>query len=352
MSDIPENASLNQMLQWSIKHSDPEALAAAKSKNKKLEPIPPELLDAMFPDEAKKMKEAVATASDADAELDARELALDDLLFMVENIDAAADLPKINGVEPLLVLMEDPSTPPTLREGAGFVLSTACQHNAYTQAAVLNRRGLSRTAAVTSSALQDGSLGLARKCVAVLSALIEHPRGYATVVGIPRTEEEVEAEGVQVATKGDGTMQGTEGHLLDLIVQLLSVVPDGPRGKSLLHRSIVVAKKVLALAEEHPGGAAEKVFPFFAQADVAPPLLEVVASPDMDWSGSVSLVESIISLLILFKQHSIVPHPALLPAAESVRSGLSSLAQSGSLDPATFSDLYPLLTTLEQPPSA
>ncbi|KNC52877.1 uncharacterized protein AMSG_09034 [Thecamonas trahens ATCC 50062] len=223
--------SLNQLLQWSIANSSPEALAAAtasataaegtttttdtssSSAAPSLEPIDPKWLDAMFPDEAKKMKETLVVLANTEASLDERELALEDLLFMVENIDAASDLCRIDGVAPLLMLVRRTEAPPSLRIGAAWVLATASQNNPFTQEIILNHGGMATAVGLLddlASVLVGGSpspldddelpsplaldrsvapgepdldaIALAKKLLSLVSALIEHRDGLAALL--------------------------------------------------------------------------------------------------------------------------------------------------------------------------
>ncbi|ORX71939.1 ARM repeat-containing protein [Linderina pennispora] len=90
--------------------------------------IDPEILDAILGKPASvQMTECVDAAEDTTQSVDDREIALDNLEMLIENIDNAANLQPLALWPRLVKLLDDPE--PSVRTGVLWVMGTAVQHN-------------------------------------------------------------------------------------------------------------------------------------------------------------------------------------------------------------------------------
>jgi hypothetical protein len=144
------------LLNWALANSQPR-------ENIEQQP-PPQIdrkwMDILLTSETEKMKKALATFLDANTTLDDRKDALDEINEYCERIDSANDLPKINGLNPIIHATTDPSS--DIRWRAAFVLGTCAQNNPEFQnklfesggiAALLQLLGTNETPEVRSKAL-------------------------------------------------------------------------------------------------------------------------------------------------------------------------------------------------------
>eukprot|EP01139_Manchomonas_bermudensis_P005434 Amastigsp_a175099_193.p1 type:complete len:332 gc:universal Amastigsp_a175099_193:1016-21(-) len=164
--------TLNDLMHWSVKYSDAEILHEMREREREqpnFEPIDPKWVEALFPLDSDKMREALRALEDAETSLADRETALDLLLFLVDAIDNAVDLPKLNGLEVLERVVRS-SGVDSLRVGALWVLATSLQNNPETQAAFLARPSL---LALVLETLGDpgASREVRLKAVGIVSAL-------------------------------------------------------------------------------------------------------------------------------------------------------------------------------------
>lgn len=146
---LREGQSLEDLLHWSIVHSDPQALEEKARETSRPEAHTAEILDRQQqvaqlldavkqqPNEAALMAKAIARVTN-DSETDqARHTALAALRVLVEPIDNANDLHKMGGLAPVVALLAASS--PTLQAAAAYVLGTAASNNPPFQATLLEQ---------------------------------------------------------------------------------------------------------------------------------------------------------------------------------------------------------------------
>jgi len=140
---------MQQLLQWAITNSDQDRLHAdadaVRRGERELKPpqqtFDPELLKAISgKDDATRMKEAVVVIINPAETLENREIALDNLELLVEQIDNAMSIQNMNLWPSILSLLSSPE--PSLRKGAAWVCGTAVQNNIKAQQAFLDNDGL------------------------------------------------------------------------------------------------------------------------------------------------------------------------------------------------------------------
>jgi hypothetical protein len=144
------------LLNWALANSQPR-------ENVEQQP-PPQIdrkwMDILLTSETEKMKKALATFLDENTSLDDRRDALDEINEYCERIDTANDLPKINGLNPIIHATTDPSA--DIRWRAAYILGTCAQNNPEFQnklfesggiAALLNLLSMNETPEVRSKAL-------------------------------------------------------------------------------------------------------------------------------------------------------------------------------------------------------
>ncbi|KAI9452258.1 Fes1-domain-containing protein [Russula earlei] len=134
--------------------------------------LDPGIIDAILgrPD-SELMKEALAKAHDASLDESARLTALDDLEMLVENIDNANDLERLNMWEPLQALLLSPSD--DVKTQAMWVIGTAVQNNPAAQKAYLALDPLPSLLSHLSPSPRS-SQQLRSKAIYALSGLLKH----------------------------------------------------------------------------------------------------------------------------------------------------------------------------------
>ncbi|KAJ2355490.1 hsp70 nucleotide exchange factor fes1 [Coemansia sp. RSA 2618] len=107
------------------------------------QPLDPAVIDAILGKPASvQMTECMDAVEHPETPLDAREIALDDLEMLVENIDNASNLEPLGLWPRLMALYGDAE--PSVRIGALWVSGTAVQHNPNAQKAFAKHGGLQR----------------------------------------------------------------------------------------------------------------------------------------------------------------------------------------------------------------
>ncbi|CUS23869.1 LAQU0S12e01860g1_1 [Lachancea quebecensis] len=120
---------MDKLLHWSIANSqgDQEAIEKVGKPD-------PELLQQLFgggPDETELMKQAVTVASNPEATLDAKLVALDNFEMLIENLDNANNIENLKLWEPLIGLISDPEA--EIRANVLSIVGTAVQNNEKSQ---------------------------------------------------------------------------------------------------------------------------------------------------------------------------------------------------------------------------
>ncbi|KAJ1821411.1 hsp70 nucleotide exchange factor fes1, partial [Coemansia sp. RSA 2599] len=127
------------LLKWAIINGataseDAPKRDAATEESIKQKKLDPAIIDAILGKPASvQMTECLDAVEHKDTPLSAREIALDDLEMLVENIDNASNLQPLGLWPRIIKLYEDPE--PSIREAALWVSGTAVQHNPNAQKA-------------------------------------------------------------------------------------------------------------------------------------------------------------------------------------------------------------------------
>ncbi|KAJ1849992.1 hsp70 nucleotide exchange factor fes1 [Coemansia sp. RSA 2703] len=128
---------MDALLKWAILNGatasedapQRDAATEAEIKKKKLDPA---VIDAILGKPASvQMSECLDAAEHADTPLSAREIALDDLEMLVENIDNASNLGPLNLWPRIVQLYTDKES--SIRAAALWISGTAVQHNPHAQ---------------------------------------------------------------------------------------------------------------------------------------------------------------------------------------------------------------------------
>ncbi|KAI0032637.1 Fes1-domain-containing protein [Vararia minispora EC-137] len=171
---------MESLLHWGIANSSANADGGASTSASGITPrqdFDPAILDHILgrPD-AELMKEALAKAQDKSLHDDARVQALDDLEMLVEHIDNASDLERLQMWAPIHAFLTTPDTSDELKTQALWVIGTAVQNNPTAQRAYLSLQP--PPLPVVLSFLQPSvrSPVLRSKAVYTLSSLLKHNR--------------------------------------------------------------------------------------------------------------------------------------------------------------------------------
>ncbi|KIM51781.1 hypothetical protein SCLCIDRAFT_1224178 [Scleroderma citrinum Foug A] len=159
---------MQSLLRWGVENSTQNQGDAPQRKD-----IDPVLIDHILgkPD-AQLMKEALEVAVDASNDEDIRLTALDDLEMLVENIDNANDLKKLNMWEPLHGFLSAATTTDPLRMQTLWVIGTALQNNPAAQLTYLTLDPL--PAMLSTLSASSNSAKTRSKAMYALSGLLRH----------------------------------------------------------------------------------------------------------------------------------------------------------------------------------
>jgi len=165
---------MQSLLRWSIENSSPQNGTHSNNANATQKDLDPGIIDAILgrPD-AELMKEDLTMALDSSKSEDARVDALDHLEMLIEQIDNANDLKKLNMWEPLHSLLTSETSPLSVKIQALWVIGTALQNNPSAQDAYLAHNPLPTLVSFlvpsSASTLQSRS-----KAIYTLSGLLKH----------------------------------------------------------------------------------------------------------------------------------------------------------------------------------
>ncbi|KDQ55977.1 hypothetical protein JAAARDRAFT_36768 [Jaapia argillacea MUCL 33604] len=161
---------MQSLLRWSIENTD-TTNPHPQVQPKKLDPG---IIDHILgkPD-AVQMKEALAIAQDVSRSEEERVLAMDEFEMLVEQIDNANDLEKLQMWQPLQDLLISTTSPPSLKTQVLWVLGTAVQNNPAAQNAYLNHHPLPILLPFLSPSPQNPT-STRRKALYTLSGLLKH----------------------------------------------------------------------------------------------------------------------------------------------------------------------------------
>jgi len=133
--------NLNNLLQWGIKNSDPNAFKAKEGTNGTDEPprnqstLDPELMQALMggPSDADLMKESMAAilSTDSSISLSDKLVAFDNFEQLIENLDNANNLEPLNLWTPLISLLSNSES--EIKKMAAWCIGTVVQNNEKSQ---------------------------------------------------------------------------------------------------------------------------------------------------------------------------------------------------------------------------
>ncbi|KAI4521281.1 Fes1-domain-containing protein [Schizophyllum commune Loenen D] len=166
---------MESLLRWSIANSAPPAEGAEQQPRPAPQALDPGIIDHILgrPD-SELMKEDVQAATDATKSDDERVDALDHLEMLIEQIDNANNLEKLNLWAPLHSLVTSPDTPPPVALQALWVVGTALQNNPSAQDSYIKLDPLPALLGFLSPASPNSSAKLRSKVIYTLSGLIKH----------------------------------------------------------------------------------------------------------------------------------------------------------------------------------
>jgi hsp70-interacting protein len=123
-------------------------------------------------DDVQKMKRLVEVLKKEDTKDTEKAYALEELQYLVEDIDNAQDLHKIEGYVPVLRLLSSPDT--DVRRWATWVISTCAQNNPWAQQRALEKGTLPRILNLLKTEKDEGVVA---KALAAVSALLRENSG-------------------------------------------------------------------------------------------------------------------------------------------------------------------------------
>lgn len=146
--------AMSQLLNWAVKHSDPDKLKELmekyKDRNLTLKDVyGQEVLDALFVDESSEMMDMIRQVADwrnTSVKHEQLEETMERLQQFIEQIDNAGNLHRMGGLSPLLDLGLTTERPLSTRAIALWTLGIAVQNNAPVQEELLELDGLRRLA--------------------------------------------------------------------------------------------------------------------------------------------------------------------------------------------------------------
>ncbi|TFY76254.1 hypothetical protein EWM64_g7758 [Hericium alpestre] len=161
---------MDHLLRWGVQNSTAEGQQAQQSEPRK--DLDPAILDHILgrPD-AELMKESLTKALDESLSEEERIIALDDLEMLVEHIDNANNLGKLQMYEPLQKLLTS-SFSDNIKTQALWVIGTAVQNNPAAQKAYLELNPLHTLLGFLSPSVHSSQLR--SKAVYTLSGLLKH----------------------------------------------------------------------------------------------------------------------------------------------------------------------------------
>ncbi|CAG8541039.1 10574_t:CDS:2 [Racocetra persica] len=167
---------MEKLLQWSIENSDPSNVLQQSTTQEK-DNLDPEIIDHILgKSDAVRMREAVEAVLNPETSFDNKEIALDNLEMLVEQIDNAIDIENLNLWPQILSFLSLPEA--SLRTQALWVCGTAVQNNPKAQKAFSEKGGLTLILNILKDENED--MEVKSKALYALSGAIKHyPPGLA-----------------------------------------------------------------------------------------------------------------------------------------------------------------------------
>ncbi|CAG8460477.1 2084_t:CDS:2 [Ambispora leptoticha] len=166
-----------QLLKWAITNSNTDTAEGEQQqpapdvKERGQRRIDPEIIDAILgKSDAVRMKEAIASISDPNETVENKEIAFDNLEMLVEQIDNANDIEKMNLWPKLISFLSFAET--SLRIQALWVCGTAVQNNIKAQKAFIDHGGLRIALEMLKNTNEDGEVK--SKALYAVSGSIKH----------------------------------------------------------------------------------------------------------------------------------------------------------------------------------
>jgi len=129
------------------------------------------------------MKEALKLALDETKDEDARLTALDDFEMLIENIDNANDMEKLDMWKPLQHLLQSPSSSNEIKANVLWIFGTASQNNPSAQNAYLSLPDSPFATILSVLSPTEGSSAVRSKAVYALSGLVKHNSRAVKLLG-------------------------------------------------------------------------------------------------------------------------------------------------------------------------
>lgn len=163
---------MDKLLQWSIaqQSGDKEAIEKIGAPDEKL-------LLQLFgaPDEPALMKQAITVISNPEAKLEDKEVAFDNFEMLIENLDNANNIENIKLWPPIIAQLLVPET--SLRTYAASVIATAVQNNPSSQEAFIKYDGLEKLITICKEPTTPSSL-LVKSLFAISCVIRNFDAGY------------------------------------------------------------------------------------------------------------------------------------------------------------------------------
>ncbi|KAH8114825.1 nucleotide exchange factors-like protein [Phellopilus nigrolimitatus] len=166
---------MQSLLRWSIENTDRTGGNGGDGSSQQPKQIDPEIINVLMGrPESELMKDALAVATDVEKNEDDRLQALDDFEMLVENIDNAINIGKMDMWPPLQELLTSPSSSDKIRSAVLWIIGTAAQNNPAAQNAYIPLPNSPLSKILERLAPNESSSGTRSKAVYALSGLLKH----------------------------------------------------------------------------------------------------------------------------------------------------------------------------------
>jgi len=196
--------SLNELLKWSIKYHESEVDRTVNreelgemdvERRKFLE----KALKSLTVDEMEIMKNALVTLGNEEATVQEREVALDNINNLIDNLDSARDLQIIGGFQVVTQYLKSEHT--SLKARAAEITGTVVQNDFNAQSYAIE----TGTLPLLFTAFEDPDPTVRKKVVAAVSSLIRnHPQGttsFFELQGLDLIKKGIKDQAPEVQTK-------------------------------------------------------------------------------------------------------------------------------------------------------
>ncbi|KLO18653.1 nucleotide exchange factors-like protein [Schizopora paradoxa] len=168
---------MQSLLRWGIENSQNGAAVPVEqaSGGGPAQPLDPKVIDMILgrPD-AELMKEALNLALDETKDEESRLTALDDFEMLIENIDNANDMEKLDMWKSIQHLLQSPSSSNDIKANVLWIIGTAVQNNPSAQNAYLSLPDSPFADILSVLSPSEGSSAVRSKAVYALSGILKH----------------------------------------------------------------------------------------------------------------------------------------------------------------------------------